>query len=367
MTEEDAVLRNLLITQRYHDLSTAVSEVVGDANVNWATFATWASKTAGQSIRGEEVPPFVRHLAGVVHEDAHPHLGEIGEVVRRADHHHAFLVSPLVTALNDVSASISRGNLKVFAELAPQFVRFVETFGDRSDPEPKLGAYLRGFAPGPVEAGGQDALAIAFSAYARAMRVAEPVEKARLVLLGNCLIGLHEQARLQPEIKQALDAPVRDALHLHAHRAVHEHVEHHRISDALARIARPLRHLEDVLDSVWEEVATRHLMRLALPGGNDLPLGRQITHAHAVHEVVPEHLQEITGPDDLVTVLQRFDRGLRGSLAPAAVNWAVLDDRMHFIVHLFRSRQQTGALLSAPFDAGQTSAIEARVVPAGAL
>jgi hypothetical protein len=50
--DSDAALRNLFITQRYHDLSACLCETIGaGGNVNWSTFATWASKTAGQSIR----------------------------------------------------------------------------------------------------------------------------------------------------------------------------------------------------------------------------------------------------------------------------------------------------------------------------
>src|SRR5687767_2502159 len=51
------VLRNLLITQRYHDLSHDLTAALGRTDANWATFATWASKTAGRSIREEDVPP----------------------------------------------------------------------------------------------------------------------------------------------------------------------------------------------------------------------------------------------------------------------------------------------------------------------
>ena len=52
---EKPVIRNLWITQHYHSLMGALAEVIGGNNSNWSTFATWASKTAGQSIRGEEM------------------------------------------------------------------------------------------------------------------------------------------------------------------------------------------------------------------------------------------------------------------------------------------------------------------------
>src|SRR6185503_14607571 len=52
----DSVLRNLRITQCYHELSLAVAERVAPG-ANWCTFATWASRQAGQTIRRED---FVR-------------------------------------------------------------------------------------------------------------------------------------------------------------------------------------------------------------------------------------------------------------------------------------------------------------------
>ena len=50
----DPVVRNLQITQCYHELSTAVAALTGPL-ANWCTFATWASKQAGQSIRKEDL------------------------------------------------------------------------------------------------------------------------------------------------------------------------------------------------------------------------------------------------------------------------------------------------------------------------
>ena len=50
----DPVLRNLQITQCYHELSNAMAALTGPL-ANWCTFATWASKQAGQSIRKEDL------------------------------------------------------------------------------------------------------------------------------------------------------------------------------------------------------------------------------------------------------------------------------------------------------------------------
>src|SRR5688572_30222722 len=49
----DPVLRNLRITQCYHELSGAIVTRVAPG-ANWCTFATWASRQAGQTIRGED-------------------------------------------------------------------------------------------------------------------------------------------------------------------------------------------------------------------------------------------------------------------------------------------------------------------------
>src|SRR5262249_19104655 len=50
----DPVLRNLRITLAYHDLSAALSARLGPG-ANWCTFATWASRQAGHTIRGEDL------------------------------------------------------------------------------------------------------------------------------------------------------------------------------------------------------------------------------------------------------------------------------------------------------------------------
>jgi hypothetical protein len=59
-TLTDPVLRNYQITQSYHDLSMLVSKRLG-ACANWCTFATWASKQAGQTIRGEDLAKALEH------------------------------------------------------------------------------------------------------------------------------------------------------------------------------------------------------------------------------------------------------------------------------------------------------------------
>ena len=50
----DPILRNLQITQCYYEISRAVAGFTGFC-ANWCTFAAWASKQAGQTIRQEDL------------------------------------------------------------------------------------------------------------------------------------------------------------------------------------------------------------------------------------------------------------------------------------------------------------------------
>lgn len=368
-----AVLRNLLITQRYHDLSGALAATIGGPNVNWSTFATWASKTAGQSIRNEEVPPFVVDVVNDAGDDVMHPFGKIEAAIHAlvptTGFHASFLLAPIRETLATVSTSIAEGNLKVFAELAPQFVRFVQSFaGDASPSDDKLRDWLAPLSDEPTtpDGPGQRWLRQAFTAYVAAIRATAAVDRARLVLLGNCLIGLHEQTRLQPQIEEAMDAPIDDI--------VREHIEASLRTGAgagadlfarlRAAIDRPLDRLTDVVRDVWECVATRYLMNLALPGGASLPLGRNIPKEAAARAFLPAALQNITSPDDLVALLRQYDRARGASdIGSASVDWRVLDDRMNFIVNLFRSRQQDGVLLGQPFSDAQRAAFEAGQVP----
>src|ERR671910_102327 len=60
----DPVLRNLQITQCYCELSRLFAARTGGGPANWCTFATWASKQAGQTIRMEDLARTFERLFG---------------------------------------------------------------------------------------------------------------------------------------------------------------------------------------------------------------------------------------------------------------------------------------------------------------
>ena len=64
-TLTDPVVRNLQITQSYGELSRAFAALTGGGPANWCTFATWASKQAGQTIRKADLTRTFERLFGL--------------------------------------------------------------------------------------------------------------------------------------------------------------------------------------------------------------------------------------------------------------------------------------------------------------
>ncbi|MFP2898492.1 hypothetical protein [Corallococcus sp. 4LFB] len=278
---KDPVARNLAITQGYHDLSDAVGTLLGKENANWSTYATWASKQAGVSIRQEDMPKaFVDVLKGG---------GVVGAAMSKVDDLLRKLGLPAMPtgdiaragadALDNVSKAIGDGNQFVFREVGHEFARFVETFqGDTQLDPAKLQKYLDGF---PKD---KPLLKDAFGNYAKAMFEKDPNKKAELMLLANDTVGLHEQTQLQGYVEKALNAPVKEvfanilkqsieaganALPFPANLAAKAAIK----SGVVDLATKPL---VDALAGTFRGIATEHMMKLAVPGGalklgNDLP------------------------------------------------------------------------------------------------
>lgn len=354
------VLRNLRITQAYHELSLAVADAVGPG-ANWCTFATWASKQAGQTIRGDDLGrkieevfagsdavPFIvgrlrdlrRSLGGHIESDA------VLKAVRDA-------CAPLLIVAR-VSDAVARGNKKVFEEIGREFARFLP------DAPGAIDTFCEGLRPGDAP-DGQRLLAAAFRAYHRARALPDHKQRAECMFFANLQIGLHEQTRLQPEIAEALNTAVPDLqsvrqrlLDLLAAPAARAriHVERTSIDRALAPAIERIRGL------VRAEI-TAELMTLALPGGV-LRLGRDVTGQF------PESLRTLTDPE-LTAFLMTVDPTPDTPLGSGAEDWATLLDRMHFIADLFRTRHEDGTLREPPFGPAQLRAMAEGRTPTGDL
>jgi len=347
---DDVVLRNLWITQTYAELGSRITSVVSRPDANWCTFAVWASRSVGSAIRGEAVPRWLVALSEAsggwtIPDAAPPPLPHwlarwhrsVGAIER------SLLMNDFDVLCSQVSGHLAAGNVLVFAELAPLFLRFCE------EPDGELP-----IEPQPHEQGEDvSRLVDAFALY-RAARGAAAVgddrSAAQHVLCANVLIGLHEQVRLQPAIEAGIDAAADDVscwvreLDRHAHHA--------------GVVGRTFRRL-------WEHVATSAGVLLGTPEG---PL-------HAGHDVPPPPQAPLFVPplDNLrlaeaAALFERYARGVdaegRGSRAE---DWVVLKDRMRFIATLFRSRQRSPLWQEAPFTHSQLEELRKGKRPGGVL
>jgi len=298
---EDPVIRNLRITECYSRLAAAM----GPDGSNWCTYATWASRQAGRTIRGEDL---YYRLQGELRRGAelrHPIRSFWRWLLRlgllRPDTWFGALHTPF-DAFELASDAVARGNLKVFAEIGLVFARWLE---DGAAPaEPPL-------------------LRQAFTRY-RQDRSAEQI------VLANLEIGLHEQTRLQPQIQEALDAALAPTRKL---------------------LAWPI---QRKLTQLSRQVITESLMVLTLPGAV-LWLGRNLEAPGAVAD--PE----------LGELMARFEPVPPAPDDCGAEDWSVLAERMHYIVHLFRAYHEDGTLASPPFTPAQVERILAGVLPDGEL
>jgi hypothetical protein len=354
--EPDAVLRNLRITQCYHDLSAALARVIDPGNANWSTFAAWASLTAGISIRDEELPRVVVEL---LRDEARlrPRLGRFYAWTYRHTWAKIDLPQQARETIRGVSLAVAEGNLKVFAELAPLFARFAGVMDSpAAERGPRLQSFLADLRPGASDRDGQDALRRAFSNYAAAAGESDAEAKAQLILLANCQIGLHEQTRLQDDIEGAMNAPVGAFVTDGVGRLI------------LIRLAflllRPFglrrERVRGVIQEEWQRVATRHSLQLSLPEGRVLPLGGD---SIPWPTQVPEPLRTLRHTE-LMALLQRFDEDTQRLRTRGADNWSRLSDRMGFICELFRAAQQNASLFDEPFSETARADIARGIVPA---
>ncbi|WP_112263971.1 hypothetical protein [Lentzea terrae] len=373
----DPVVRNLQITHCYHQLSRALAARTGGA-ANWCTFAVWASKQVGQTIRQEDLSRTVERLLKSSPEAA-TGIGLVVRSLRRAvpqhevDRVHEMVRRAVVTTarLDDVSAASARGNLKVFEEIAREFARFLAVFAHDagSGDERRIAEFCDGLRSGePPE--GQRYLRQAFTRYHRAMTTSDPKQRAELLLLANIEVGLHEQTRLQPEIAAALQAPVVDPgalerrlfdLFLPGNRVVRWlRLAWLTVLGRRSAVRVAAQQLADQARTLVRRAVTKHLMTLALPGGEVLDLSDDLP------ATFPPELVELVDPE-LLALLEIVDPTPDSLLDTAARDWADLPDRMHYIADMFRCHGLRLDLLHPPFTAEQVEALTDGRRPAGAL
>jgi hypothetical protein len=363
----DPVLRNLEITQCYSELAAAVAARVGEG-ANWCTYATWASRQAGRSIRGEDMLEHAGHALGESRWVLHPLQTLWRRLLRRGllrpGTRLGRLTAKLRTpfdAVERASAAVARGNLKVFEEIGLEFARYLDDCppGDGD----ALRRFLDGLRPGaPPE--GQDYLRQAFARYERARLEPDPAVQAQLVVLANLEIGLHEQTRLQPEIRAALDAPFVTQERLGLGVLTTLFPSSTRLWAIVRRPAAAVagalaKRVQRASTAVAREVVTESFMTLALPG-------RTLALATHLADDFPDMLRTPTD-SELAGLLARYEPVPPARDDCGARDWSELDQRMHYIAHLFRAFHLSPDLARPPFTAEQVARLRDGHLPEGEL
>jgi hypothetical protein len=372
----DPILRNLQITQCYSELSKALGARVG-YSANWCTFATWASKQAGQTIRKEDLRRTLEVLvqgSSATHPAAEEitHQAQLIGTTRSPDEIHTALVQTLDlrTAVERASDAVGRGNKKVFEEIGHEFARFLSEFQEDTIADPdKLGRFCEALRPGdPPD--GQRYLRQAFTRYYRAFFIQDAKERAQMLLCANLEIGLHEQTRLQPEIAEALDAAFIDVNQfIRRLLAVSfPNSSWQAIFRWLARrlLGRPTQFdqaiqawLADV-QVLMRQAITETMMTIHLPPDLTIRLGADLSASF------PESLRQLVDPD-LRALFAQITPTPDSLEKSGAADWANLPERLHFIADLFRCYQESRALFDAPFTPQQEVALKTGHIPEGRL
>jgi hypothetical protein len=117
------------------------------------------------------------------------------------------------------------------------------------------------------------------------------------------------------------------------------------------------------LQKLWRRALTELVMKLRTPDrvfrlGDDVPPVGE-------HQF-PGDLRTLTEPD-LLKFVEAHDHTGGTGLGSGADDWASLDERMNYLVTLFRGWQQHGRLLESPFTADQIADMQAGRRPRGDL
>ena len=256
--------------------------------------------------------------------------------------------------MHEVGELITAGNLAVFSELGPVFSRTLDAL-DQDDDGAAVEHVAATLAEGERRPRRANPPAAGADGLRGRRRTEDPHRRAELMLLANARIGLHEQIRLQPYIAGSIDAPIQLALFDTADEVADCLPWGTRmLSKGVLRVA--VLGAANEVKRHWQELCTRELMTLSLPGetlvlgrGLRAPAGQPSTPRCSIPSTSPE------GPRFLErhSALSRPDRG-------GAANWTRLADRMRYIIDLFRSRQQHRPLQGPAFTAEQQRQMASR-------
>ncbi|WES62749.1 hypothetical protein P0L94_09775 [Microbacter sp. GSS18] len=266
---DDPVARNRMITLCYRDLATGLAGIVGAQDLNWFVFGVWASGTAGAAIRGEGLPL------------------DLG-----------------------TSENVAAGNLAIIRDVAPPFVRWLREVERAGAPTRE--ACERALADPLFARVPKLAAAIRCYQAAAELRAGAPdggdadKQAAELVLLGNLLLGEHEQA----------------------------------VVDRFIDAAMPL-------GCLFGLVTTR-FVRIDTPDG-PLDVCRDVAPpVYLAGALFPDVLSDLANPE-LCAACERYGQSIGPDAAASnALAWEDYDDRMGYILTFFRAYQRDARFFEVP-------------------
>lgn len=364
---EDRVVRNYWVTQTYSDLSLALASVLSPGTTNWCTFATWASYTVGNNMRGQELPKWLH--SRIVLDD-----GMMGAIRRSNEEHGRRRLDQMVSALapdhvlevarelfGACALNLSNGNTEVFAEIAPVASLFVERYGPGAKAITGARAAVLRACTGALEFEGVNRLRAGFALWCDAMGEKDAARKSQLILAGSLQLGAHEQNHLQGAIAGSMDMGVNQAVASLGQRLLLQRGPSADLEKALTAILRPI---GPAFADMWGDLMTELLGAIQLPDGT-LRLDQDVPPLKGL-PFTPPDLVPVT-VKNLSVLLARFDRSSGDGVGSKARDWVSLDDRMNFISNLFVSRLHRASFFEPPFTAQVIESIEAGLIPAQAV
>jgi ER-bound oxygenase mpaB/B'/Rubber oxygenase, catalytic domain len=332
----DDAYRNRWITYAYWKISQRLKERIGD-NASWCTFSTWSSRTIGESIRLDKA---TRRIDELIYDE------ESSISIR--DHPALLRLQYLVTTRSegDAQLALAIGNRVIFHEIGTAVVQLLDWIDEYGADDLDGWVAYRKVNVEPYEVNflfqlpesGPEELWNGLDCYYRAAS-APSDEQAELVLQGNIRLGAYEQERADRLLKVALeprpDRYVRRELNPDGNTVFRLKVER---SWALEG---PF--LQRIISEQFAELMTRYVMALEAP-----LFSWTIRHLRLGHGLPPPDDGKSLYPPALETLDDRdvrdlFDAYDHSGGVPewcAAENWTRFEDRMNFIVNLFRAGQQ---------------------------
>ncbi|WP_043621960.1 hypothetical protein [Nonomuraea candida] len=334
--DRSAALEAMVIAYSYHRVAADLAVRLGRKANNWYCYATWTSKSVGESLDLGPDSPFI--------EDFSRRLG-VPRRLRR------LFRAALLTLLGpSYQLGLALANRAIFLETASLAVNLWNDTPDRYlrvSPESELTPRPPEFLTDLLSPADARYLKDAARLMAEAAATEDPAERAELMLGANIALSAYEQARAQAALELVLYRPVRWLTR----------VSWRSLRSLVTR--RPLRRfrlyaaphadqpwLTRTLEDLWASLYTRRLFAVRTPL-SDIKVGRPLTPPPGVdlagawapirNEKVRKLAEEFVTEDE------------EASTAGVA-NWVSYPDRMRFIVSYFRVYQHVDALYQVPFS-----------------